>query len=350
MKRNKIFAVVLVVVMTVICLFGMTAVAGETENPEVKYTYNTPFPNVHPFSILDQAWFDELAQYNIIVEPFWSNSLVSPVTPYQEVLDGVADMTQVIPGAEADHFYVANAVQAFYAWGTSTPRVVYEVTKALVNECEPLRAEYKGVVPFGICNAGEPAYFITKEPVRTLSDLKGMSIRVANDADFELIKHFGGEPIRLEVPALMESLEKGVIDGVLLSAEALVSMNFAEICKYATATDHVATFSVQKFISEDSYNKMTDEQKAAFDELAVEADIKRIDAGVDSEAAGLAFGEENGVEFITLSDEDLAEIDQVYSDYALQVVEELNAKGFDGQGIYDATRAYMEQFEAEYGR
>lgn len=321
------------------------------DSPAITISYNTPFGSTHPFSEVDHAWAAELLEKaNITVNFHYSNALVSPVTPYQEILDGVADATQVIPGAEADHFYMSNVMSVFCSWGTSTPRVAYEAMCSLYEDVEAYSDEYEGVVPYDFKNCGEPVYLITKTPVRTLDDLKGMQIRAVNDGDVAMIESFGGVAVRLEVPALMENLEKGVIDGVLLGAESLRSMNFAEICKYATATRSVNPFTIQKFISEKTYNTFTEQQKQVFDEVSKAYSYIEIESGIAAEAAGIEFGKEQGVEFIELPEEDYARMDAAYEAYALSVIDELNAKGYDGQALYDLARGYMEQYEAEYGR
>lgn len=329
---------------------GTSEPAGE-DYPAITISYNTPFGSTHPFSEVDHAWAAELLEKaNITVDFHYSNALVSPVTPYQEILDGVADATQVIPGAEADHFYMSNIMSVFCSWGTSTPRVAYEAMCSLYEDVESYADEYAGVVPYDFKNCGEPVYLITKTPVRTLDDLKGMQIRAVNDGDVAMIESFGGVAVRLEVPALMESLEKGVIDGVLLGAESLLSMNFAEVCKYATVTRSVNPFTIQKFISEKTYNKFTEAQKQVFDEVSKNYSYIEIESGIDAEAAGIAFAEEQGVEFIELPEEDYARMNAAYEAYALSVIGELDAKGYDGQALYDLARSYMEQYEAEYGR
>lgn len=326
-------------------------VSAKDEYPAINITFGTPFAEAHPFSAIDKEWMAKLKEKaNITVQPFFSGTLVSLTTPYQEVINGVADAVHIIPGGESDHFYVANAIQAFYSWGTKTPRVVYETVCDLYNQSKDFSSEYKGVVPYGICNLGEPMYLITKTPIRTLADLKGKSIRIAADEQAALITAFGGEPIRLQVPEMMESLQKGVIDGVMLGAESLQSMHFAEVCKYATALKLVAAFSVQKFISEKTFNKFTDAQKTVFNEVSKEYDYKSIDAGLASEQSAMKYAKEAGVEFITLTDDEYVQINKVMSDHADKVVKEMNAKGYDGTGLYKLTRSLLEKYEKEYGK
>ena len=318
--------------------------------PNLTIRYDTPFGATHPFSQIDQVWMDDLQeQANISVEPYYSSTLVSASTPYQEVLSGVADAVYAINGSEADHFYIANAVQVFCSWGTSVPRSVYETVCQLLEQCTPLQAEYEGIVPYGIRTSGQPLFLITKEPVRTMDDLKGMTIRVANDSMAAVVDAFGGEPLRLEVPEMMEALEKGIIDGVMLPAESLESMNFAEPCKYATATNLVDPFGVEKYISEDTYNKFSDAQKTAFKNIGKEIDSLTMQINKELETSAFEFGKEHGVEFITLPEGDYARIDQALSDYAAQLIRELNDKGYDGQEIYDLTRSLLEENIAVYG-
>ena len=326
------------------------AAAGE-DFPEVKITFGTVFGSTHNFAVMDQMFFDELKeQANIIVEPYWSGTLVSPITPYQELQDGVADATYVIPGTEADRFYLADKITTFYSWGSGTPRVVYETVSDFLAQYEPFAAEYEGVVPYSIGNSGECLYFITKTPVRTLDDVKGMTIRIAGDAQSAMIKAYGGEPVRLQPPELMEALEKGVIDGCIIGAETLKSDNFADVCKYATATHLVDPYYVCRFISQRTFDTFTEAQKSVFMELAKKYDYYAIEDGVRGVQAAKEYSEPFGVEFLELPAEDLARLDQSYASYSEEVVAELNSKGYQGDEIFSMIRSLLEKNEAEYGK
>ena len=325
--------------------------ASGDDFPEVSITFGTVFGSTHNFAVMDQMFFDELKeQANISVEPFWAGTLVSPITPYQELQDGVADATYVIPGTEADRFYLADKITTFYSWGSGTPRVIYETASAFLDQYEPFAAEYEGVVPYSIGNSGECLYFITKTPVRTLDDVRGLTIRTAGDAQSAMIKAYGGEPVRLQPPELMEALEKGVIDGCIIGAETLQTDNFADICKYATATHLVDPYYVCRFISQRTFDTFTEAQKAIFMELAKKYDYYAIEDGAKGVERATEYSLPLGVEFLELPAEDLARLDQSYASYSEEVVAELNSKGYNGDEIFSMIRSLIEGFEAEYGQ
>lgn len=85
---------------------------------------------------------------------------------------------------------------------------------------------------------------LTTRPVRTVSDLKGMKIRVPNNAmqiaGFEVL---GASPTPLPLGEVYTSLQQGVIDGLENPIPVLYNGKFQEVAKYLTLDGHVKNFT-----------------------------------------------------------------------------------------------------------
>lgn len=87
-------------------------------------------------------------------------------------------------------------------------------------------------------------HLMTKKPVTSLNDLKGMKIRVPNnDISVNMFKLLGAAPTPMALAEVYTSLSEGVVDGVENPLTTLYTNNFQEVCKNLTFTGHQMTFS-----------------------------------------------------------------------------------------------------------
>jgi TRAP-type C4-dicarboxylate transport system substrate-binding protein len=78
-----------------------------------------------------------------------------------------------------------------------------------------------------------PSMVITKKPVRSLDDMKGLTIR-APGVPGDIIKALGGSPAPTPMMDVYDALAKGVNDGVYAPWEVLRTFRFGEVTKYVT--------------------------------------------------------------------------------------------------------------------
>ena len=310
--------------------------------PAIAMNYSSCFADTHNFSVLDKQWLEDLsAQANINFTPYWNNSLVSATAPYTETVAGVSDMTHVPAGAEADHFVIDNAVQAFY-YGETNQQVLFETAQELYAQTPEWQAEYEGVLvnTWGVSGM---LSLHTTEPVTSIEDIQGMQIRCTEDGAFKLIQMLGGNPVRMPISELFEALNKGIVEGVVLPLESLESNKLADLVSYSVPLNISGAYCPHTYIREESYNKLTDDQKAIFDQLSYERGQNQVDSLSAWDQVGVDYATEQGVVFNTLSDEDYATITSCMEQIALDAVETLNDAGYDGQAIYDNARAILEE-------
>lgn len=314
--------------------------ADTLDLPEVALNYSSCFPDTHNFSILDVDRFAILeSEANIKVTPYWNNALVSATAPYTETLAGVADFTHIPANAEADHFVIDNAVQLFY-YGTTDQRVLYEVATELYEQTPEWQAEYEGVVVDTWGNSGE-LVLLTLSEVNSLEDIKGRSIRCTESSAFMLMERLGANPVRMPISELFESLSKGIVEGVVLTTESLHSTGLAELIKYHYPLGISGAFCPHSYISDMALEKLTPDQQEIFLTSGVERSEIQVDAAEEWEAEGFAAGEATGVVYGELPEADLAAIQVIMEELALEAVETINNTGADGQAIYDRAREIL---------
>lgn len=176
--------------------------------------------------------------------------------------------------------------------------------------------------------------FYTKTPVRGLSDMKGLKIRVQQSALMEdVVRSLGAAPVPLIYEDVYSALETGEIDGAENNWSSYEAMKHYEYAKYFTLDEHTRVPELV-LMSQATYDALSDEDRTTIEICAEEAADyekalwnKRRD---QSRARVLS----SGTEAITLSQEEKenfrAAVAPLYAKYCgdyLNLVEEITAAG-----------------------
>ena len=182
------------------------------------------------------------------------------------------------------------------------------------------------VVGIGFWSEGARNFF-TKEPVRSLADVKGLKLRCqSNDIDTAMAEALGASATPIAFAELYSALQTGVVDGAENPTSAIYTNKFYEVCKYVTIDEHSAP-PVVIVMSEMIWNTLTaDEQKAVMDAWA-EASAHNLDYLNSNQAKYTALLEAEGVEVITLTDKAdwSAAMAPVYAEFGSEITDVLDA-------------------------
>ena len=164
------------------------------------------------------------------------------------------------------------------------------------------------------------------KPVRTLEDLKGLTLRAPGLAG-EVIAALGGTPAPTPMTEVYDAISKGVLDGEASNFETLKTFKFAEVVKYETSVWQITNpYPFYVAMNKDSYNKMPSDIKVIFDTLVGEYNERSLLMWNAVDFAGQAYGVEQGVEFIELSPAEVtkfkAAVEPVIDNYVAARVDE----------------------------
>ena len=109
---------------------------------------------------------------------------------------------------------------------------------------------------------------MSKVPVRSLADLKGLDLRASGGAA-QILGAWGANPVGMPMPATVEALQKGVVKGLFSSLEVMKDFKFAESCKYVTMTNTVI-YPFAVVMNMNSWNKLPKDVQKVMDDLRVE--------------------------------------------------------------------------------
>ncbi|WP_319563123.1 TRAP transporter substrate-binding protein [Marispirochaeta sp.] len=113
--------------------------------------------------------------------------------------------------------------------------------------------------------------FTTREPVRSVQDLRGLKIRVPESPTYvNTFRLLGAAPTPVAWGETYTALQTGVVGGLENTPESIYSASMHEVVKYMNITDHISaptTFSISNSV----YQKLSAEQQAILIECAEEA-------------------------------------------------------------------------------
>jgi tripartite ATP-independent transporter DctP family solute receptor len=146
-----------------------------------------------------------------------------------------------------------------------------------------------------------------KAPVHTVSDLKGLKMRVQEiDPHIAMVKAWGAVPTTVAFTELYSAASTGVIDCFENCNYTLFMNNLYETVKYITETKHVANVCICA-MNEQSWEKLTPEQQDIITRATADARRATIGVVAASNVNRINELESDGIQIISLTDDERAE-------------------------------------------
>ena len=171
--------------------------------------------------------------------------LASPLKQFGVVRDGIADAGWIFHGYNTR--YVATQVVEMPDLGTSAEAAGLAYWKVHEKYLHKAR-EHRGTVLLGLMSHG-PAVIHTKKPLKALSDLKGLKIRVPGGVGSLVGKALGVTAVKLPAPKVYEALSSGVADGIFMPMETQKTFRLKEVVP--ACDDHAGRALLRKLRAAD---------------------------------------------------------------------------------------------------
>ena len=174
---------------------------------------------------------------------------------------------------------------------------------------------------------------VSKQPVRSCDDLKGLRLRIAQlDTWRRSWTALGCNVVVLPWGDVYLGLRQGMVDAVTSPINILYSMRLTEIAKYVARTDEYwATLTV--VMNKKKFESLKPEHQKALIEAADEAGNYYMDLGAKSVEEDLGkMKKEDRIEYIVLDIKPCEEKMQ-------PVIRQFEKEGYIPAGLYDRTRA-----------
>lgn len=153
-----------------------------------------------------------------------------------------------------------------------------ELAPEFLNEPQELGLPVRGIF------YGEEGFrhFFTVKPVAGIADFKGLKLRVSNDPVMNgMVEGLGANPTVVSFGELYSALQTGVVDGAEQPIANYKSNAFPEVANNLILDGHTLG-AVQAVITDNAWNKLTENQQAAVMEAA--ADTQAFNAELSESA------------------------------------------------------------------
>lgn len=179
----------------------------------------------------------------------------------------------------------------------------------------------------------------TREPIRTLADLKGKVFGAQDSAGVKVLEQLGASASVMVGADAYLALQRGTIDGVLSAWGWVNNFKLNEVSTYHTLLNlNPGTYS--SVMNRDTYNKLTDEEKKHLADLTP---LYFFYNTTDSAAAATASIPAENI--LTLSAEDQAALTAAMRPQWDEWVAKANGLGWPGQEILDEAQRLMALYD-----
>lgn len=189
--------------------------------------------------------------------------------------------------------------------------------------------------------------FLTSYPIRTYEDFANHQIR-CGDALAPVLSCYGIQPTIMVFSEVYEGIRTGVVEGFYGLIPAANNIKLYEVASYLTY-DPYYVGSYLMLMNQDVWNSLSEGQQAAINAVTEEVYTDLIAPGANDVEGALSNMEANGVELISLSDDDLAKMGEASSTVQNSYAAELDTKGYNGTEALELFKELGEKYNEMYG-
>ena len=263
----------------------------------------------------------------------------APPALYSQARDGVVDIIWTVLGYTPGLFPSAEAFELPFMTGNAEKGSVAFQKYMEANGM----GDFKDVHPLGFHIHGPGIIHTKGGAITSLDDMKGKKLRGPTRVITGMLKELGATPVGMPVPAVPESLSKGVIDGAVIPYEVSVPLKVAQLVDGHTGFEgetglYTATFGV--IMNKAKYEAMPADLRAILDANSGVAIARLFGQAMDSaDKVGLKIAQDSGNEVVFLDAAQKATWQAAAQPVIDGWIAEMDGKGRDGAGLVAAARA-----------
>ncbi len=286
----------------------------------------------------------EASDGRIEIQQFDSMSLGGrPPELIDQARDGVADIVLTLPGYTPGRFPRTEVFELPFMM--TDPVATSRAFQQMVEE-DFQDSEYRD---FKILSAWVhgPGVIHSADPVASLEDMSGQTLRGPTRIINNLLSELGAEPVGMPVPAVPEALSKGVVNGTVIPWEVTASLRLTELVENHTEFSgdealYTATFVLA--MNRAKYESLPEDLRAILDEqIGIEMAAAHAQTMLDWDKPARDIAIEAGSNIMTLDGDEVARWKEAAQPVIEQWVAEMNDKGIDGQALIDRARELIAQ-------
>jgi TRAP-type C4-dicarboxylate transport system substrate-binding protein len=316
--------------------------SGDAKPIILKYAFFAP-ASTFPAKQMEK-WKEELEKRTdkkVEVQLFPGGTLLTDKNMYDGVKDGVAEIGLSCPTYEPGRFPLLGIsdLPSGFSNAKVASRVVYDLLQEFPSDAFK---DFKIITAF----TTEPSYLMVVKPVTGLQDIKGKKLRIPGTLT-PVLKELGASPVGMSMSEVPESVQTGVIEGVVSSREILKDLKLAEQLKYTTDYPLTVTTFVA-VMNKKVWDSLPPDVQKTIDDLSLEMSAWTGEYMDNHVKEALDWGKkEHGLQINTLSSEEKASWDKILQPIQDRYVAEVKAKGLPAEEykkrLYELKDKYSKQ-------
>ena len=282
--------------------------------------------------VVIKPWMDAVTKdvgKDVKFQSFWGGALGrSPVKQYEIVVNGIADAAFIVPSYTLAQFPEMSLFSLPYLFrsGDEASTAAWRLYE------DGVLSGFEKLHPVTIYASDNNSMHLSRA-VKSLDDVKGLKIRTAGPQESAVIRLFGATPVGMGMPAVTESISRGVIDGTLQSWTGVRSFRVANVTK-GHIEEPLGTLAFIIGMNRNSYQKQP----------------KNVQASIDARG-GLGLARQGGVAFDETSASYSAKLkaDSARSFIAIEGAEAEKRRGMF-MALHEEWKKSVKDGEAKYAR
>lgn len=272
-----------------------------------------------------------------------SGQVVKPGGELDAIKDGLAEIGIIVYPLGASQLPAHNI--SYY-----TPFVTPDIVLAskVVDQVAGEFPKFRGALdPFNqslLCSTGtvDSYQILSKKPINTLADLKGMKIGGAGP-NLQWIEGFGSVGVSSNMATVYNSIQTGIIEAMLLDGGNGMTVRIYEVAPYLVKADMGAGVAFGLSVNNDAWKRLPKEIQAAITKAAPVYCSKTAEVGTANSVKADDVWKEKGKGVIVISPEERRKWATTMPNVGQQWADRLEAQGVQGRAIL---ASYMDKMRA----
>jgi TRAP-type C4-dicarboxylate transport system substrate-binding protein len=307
------------------------------------------------------SWAPPSHQINSIVFPTWGKWVeeatkgrvkikveypqVPPPNLPDLVVDGGADVSWISHAYNAGRYTMQEVVDlpGLGADAEAASVAYWRVDQKYLKKA----GEHNDVVLLGLTTHG-PGTLQLRKPIKSLSEVKGLKIRVPGGVANEVVKLLGAQGVGVPAPKVYETLAQGVADGVVMPVETKKSFKLYEVAPFTLVIPGGMYYNSFGFImNKNTFAKLSKEDQAAIMSVSGEK-LSRLagQAWDKADKDGYALIKEKHLPLLVADPAMTAEYFNLTSKLETEWIAKAKAKGIDGAAALAELRADVKAYKS----
>ena len=357
-KRKKFIAGACVVALMLMLAVGIGGCSEQSAAPEgdakaqekgkpIELTFNHFFPETSWVNDVVMEWkkmVEEKSDNRLKVTVYSSCSLSQSGEMYDAIKTGTIDLCLDAGPYYSGRFPLSTATQLPFLGARSSQAFTY-AWMDLYEEFPEFSAEYSDVHLLWLFSQG-PAQLLSKTPIETIEDIKGLIVRAPGDWAPH-IKALNASAVDLPASESYLALSKGTVNATIFTCESISTWKLYEVCPHAT----VGNFFGQWFfvaMNQEKYDSLPEDLQKVIDECSGTAGAELVAKAWDeADRAGLELAADKGVKIATLKDKEKWE--EKLAPVTDSWIEEMEAKGYPAEQFVARAKELIAEYDQEIG-